>query len=464
MTFHNNQRKIWIVLESEIKKVRLGVWKNIFWSLKGEKRMKKRSLLAFGIVAALGASMLAGCENGGSGGSSGDVIKIGYVNPTTGALAGNGEGVDWLVNEIETYVNDKLGGIEVDGAAKNIDVIVYDSQSDSNTCTEMAQKLVEEDNVDMLVAIQTPETVIPVAAVAERFGVPCVAIQAPVNAVAGSADKFEWTFHAFWTIEKVYEQYKALWTAAGYAPGSGAKVGIAFANDADGTAWYNVFKEKVAEDGYVLVDPGQYPSGTTDFSSYVSKYASEQIDILAGTNIPPDFLNLLKDVKATGIKLGCITMGKCCLLEGDVAALGDDAEGIMTEVWWAPTNTFVSALTGVSCEELGAKYLTDNGRTMPQPAGYGYAALELAVQAFQAAGTTDKEAVRDALAKIDTETIVGPIKYDQTMGGLTYSDTCIGGGQWQMVDGKLSLVVIDNSVYDVVPTTGTYVAGNATNR
>jgi len=436
--------------------------------------MMKKGILALLLVFVLCLGLLTGCAGKGGdakggdkdGGkpSTGDTIKIGYVNPTTGPLAGNGEGVDWLVSEIENYVK-SIGGIEVDGAKKNIEVIVYDSQSDTTTCTEMAQKLCEEDKVDLIIAIQTPETVIPVSAQAERYGVPCVAIQAPVNAVAGAADKYEWTYHAFWTIEKVYEQYKALWTVAGYGPGSGAKIGIAFANDADGTAWYNIFTQKIVEDGYTLVDPGQYPSGTTDFTNIVNKFKSENIDILAGTNIPPDFANLFNQMIAAGVEVGCVTMGKCCLLEGDVAALGDKAEGILTEVWWAPTNPYTSALTGVSCSELGEKYSKDNGgRAMPQPAGYGYAALELAVQAFINAGTTDKEAVRDALSKMDTTTIVGPIKYDQQMGGLTYGDTVISGGQWQMVDGKLTLIIIDNSVYPEVPTTGEYVPGNATQK
>ena len=425
--------------------------------------MKKILALVLALVLCVG--LLAGC--GGSGSKNGGVIKIGYVNPYTGALAGNGEGCDWVINEIETYVNETLGGIDMDGAKWTIDVIAYDSGSDSATCTEMAQKLCDEDEVDMIIAIQTPETVIPVVAVAEQYDVPCIAIQAPVNPVAGSlTGEAEWTVHAFWTIEKVYEQYKALWAAAGYLPNTGAKVGIAFANDADGSAWYSVFASNLEADGYILVDPGQYPSGTTDFTNIVNTFKKEGIDILAGTNIPPDFSNLYTQMIAAGVEVGCVSMGKCCLLEGDVSALGDNAEGIMTEVWWVPTNPYTSALTGVSCAELGEKYAADNsGRSMPQPAGYAYAALELAVQAFQKAGTTDKEAVYKAMLALDTETIVGPIKYDQTMGGLTYSDTVIGGGQWQKnADGELELVVIDNTVYPEVPTTGSYKEGNATNK
>ena len=62
-------------------------------------------------------------------------------------------------------------------------------------------------------------------------------------------------------------------------------------------------------------------------------------------------------------------------------------------------------------------------------------------------------------------TIVGPIKYDQEMNGLTYSDTVISGGQWQSDgEGGYKLVIIDNTVYDQISTTGSYVEGNATQK
>ncbi len=449
--------------------------------------MKMKRFLAACLTAALGVSLLAGCGGSGTSGkdgsageettqkaaSSGDTIKIGYVNPTTGSLAGNGEGCQWVVDQITDYV-DSIGGIEVDGEKKGIEVIVYDSESDSSKCSELAQKLIEEDDVDLMVAIQTPETVIPVASTAERYGVPCVAIQAPVDPVAANVaggTETEWVFEAFWTIDKVYECHSALWTAAGFGPGSGAKVGLAFANDADGTAWHEVFVDKLEADGYEVVDPGMYPSGSDDFTSIAATFASEDIDILAGTNIPPDFLKLYKACLAAGVEVDCLTMGKCCLLAGDVQALEDDtpglANGIMTEVWWTPDYPFSSGLTGISSADLGAAYTADNDRDMPQPAGYAYAALEIAVNAFTEAGTTDKEAVRDALAATDIDTIVGPIKYDQEMDGLTYGDTVIAGGQWQLQeDGTEKLVIIDNSVYSDydIPVQGSYSPGNATKK
>ncbi len=424
---------------------------------KTSKIAKRAVILLLSFVLLLGT---CACSGGGAGGKK--TIRIGYINPTTGALAGNGEGCEWAVKQITDFVNEHP--ITVDGEEKTIEVIVYDSKSDQNNCTELAQKLIEEDEIDLMIAIQTPNTVIPVSLVAERYGVPCIATQAPVDPVADSLDQFNWTYDFFYTLDDVYESQRALWTKAGYPVGSGAKVGLLFANDTDGTSWHDLFIRRLAEDGYTVVDPGQYPSGTVDFTSVAATFKKENIDIIAGTNIPPDFMNAYSTIVSSGIEIGCITMGKCCLLESDVEALGDLADGIVTQVWWAPTNPFVSDLTGVSCSQIDEMYREDNGKTMPQPTAFAYAALELAVQTFRKAGTTDKDVVLKTIGELKCQTIVGSVDYSLQHKGLKYSNTVLTGGQWQRIEGKLTLVIIDNSLYPDIQTTGEYSPVNATNK
>ena len=338
-----------------------------------ESEMKKevKKVLAFLLSFMLAVGMSA-C---GGGQESAGPIRVGYVNPTTGALAGNGEGCEWVVRQITEYVREHP--IVVDGEEREIEIIVYDSMSDSNTCAEMAQKLIEEDNISLMIAIQTPNTVIPVAQIAERYEVPCIATQCPIDPLANAREEYLWTFDAFYTLDEVYESQRALWTQAGHPPRTGAKVGLLFANDADGTAWHDIFVRRLQEDGYEVVDPGQYPSGITDFTSVANTFKRAEIDVIAGTNIPPDFMNAYHAIISAGVSVDCITMGKCCLLESDVEALGELADGIMTQVWWTEVDPFQSDLTGVTCEELGAAYREENGgRTMPQPTAYAYAALD----------------------------------------------------------------------------------------
>lgn len=420
--------------------------------------MKRCLIVVLALVLALALTACGKSKDG----EAAQPIRIGYVNPATGALAGNGEGCEWVVKQITDYV--RAHPITVDGEEREIDVIVYDSTSDQNVCSEMAQKLIEEDHIDLMLAIQTPNTVIPVAQVAERYGIPCIATQSPVDPLANSQEEFKWTYDAFYTLDQVYESQRALWTVAGHAPQSGAKVGLLFANDADGTAWHDIFVRRLAEDGYTVVDPGQYPSRTTDFTNVASKFKAEDIDVIAGTNIPPDFMNAYRAIISAGVEVECVTMGKCCLLASDVEALGELADGIMTQVWWDPTYPYKSDLTGMDSKALNEAYVKDNnGRVMPQPAAYAYAGLELAVQAFRKAGTTDREKLAEAIGGLDVTTIVGHVRYDQKMKGLPYACTTLCGGQWQRENGELVLKIIDNSLYPEIGLTGEYVPGNATN-
>jgi branched-chain amino acid transport system substrate-binding protein len=425
-------------------------------------------MISLVMVLAIVISLFTGCASTSSSSSaapaaSDKTIKIGIVNPTTGKLAGFGEGCPWTENQIVDYVNKSLGGITVDGKKLPIQIIVYHSTSDTTVCAEMAQKLCEQDKVNLIIARHTPETVNPVAAVAERYGVPCVAIEGPVDAVAG-AGPYKNTYHAFWTLDMMYDQYKALWTKAGFGPGKGYKIGVAFANDADGTAWYGVFTKKLVADGYKLVDPGQYPDSTTDFTSIIKTFKDANIDILTGTNINPNFHDLWSQALQAGLNPKVVTMGKADLLQSDAEAIGKKImNGVMTEVWWSPTHPYTSDLTKMTPAKLAEQYKKESGKEITQPMGYKYASMEIAVAALTKAASLKPDAIVKALAGLSINTIVGPIKYDKQymikgQNYLSYSQTPLCGGQWQYdaATDTLKLVIIDNTLFPNIPTTGTF--------
>ena len=107
--------------------------------------MKKR-ILAVVCACALTVSMLMGCggkeESGGSGGDSGDTIKIGTLYPLTGDVASIGQnimrGVEFAVDEI----NEK-GGID----GKQIEIVQGDSAGDTKTGMAEAERLITQENV-----------------------------------------------------------------------------------------------------------------------------------------------------------------------------------------------------------------------------------------------------------------------------------------------------------------------------
>ena len=95
--------------------------------------------------------MLAGCggdKTSGGNADSGDVIKIGVFEPLTGANAAGGElevrGIE-LANELYPEV---LG--------KKIELVKMDNKSDKVEAATAAARLVEQENVDVVLGLLFP--------------------------------------------------------------------------------------------------------------------------------------------------------------------------------------------------------------------------------------------------------------------------------------------------------------------
>src|SRR5262245_53541005 len=89
-------------------------------------------------AAALGAGgLLAACGKGlkGSGASTTDTLKIGYVSPQTGALASFALADNFVVKQVTEVLRN---GITAGGKTRKIEIVVKDTQSSSTRAAEMA--------------------------------------------------------------------------------------------------------------------------------------------------------------------------------------------------------------------------------------------------------------------------------------------------------------------------------------
>src|SRR5216683_2816658 len=124
-------------------------------------------------------------------------VKIGYVSPQTGPLAPFAEADNFIV-----------GGVRELFKKRNlpIEIIVKDSQTNSNRAAEVAADLILKDKVSLMVVGAAPETDNPVSDQCELNEVPCVSTVSPWQpwffARGGKPDKpFKWTYHYFWGLE-----------------------------------------------------------------------------------------------------------------------------------------------------------------------------------------------------------------------------------------------------------------------
>ena len=350
-------------------------------------------------------------------------------NPSTGPLADFGEASPWTNERAIAAINSR-GGIRVEEYGRELPVLMkmVDTESDPTKAGEVAMKLILQDQIDLMVVLHTPDTVNPVAAICERYGMPCVSLDAPVEAWM-SGGPYKWCYHAFWTVEALTDLYIGMWDL--FSDRTNKVVGGVWPNDADGKEWSDLFKKKLPGRGYKVIDPGRFPYFTRDYSGLISQFKKEKVEILTGVVIPPDWATAWRQCRQLGFLPKIATVGKAILFPSAVQAIGGDLPlGLTSEVWWSPHHPFRSSLTGESARDLCEAWSKENGRPWTQPTGFKYAAFEIALDALSRAGSLDREKIRQAVASTDMDTIVGHIKYNDKH----YAETPLVGGQW--VKGK----------------------------
>ena len=99
--------------------------------------------------------------------AQGAKMKLGYVSPQTGPLAGFAEADNFIIDGF-------LGA-----AGGDFEVIVKDSQSNPNRAAEVAKELIIDDEIDLMLVASTPETTNPVATTCEDEEVQLISTVAP---------------------------------------------------------------------------------------------------------------------------------------------------------------------------------------------------------------------------------------------------------------------------------------------
>jgi branched-chain amino acid transport system substrate-binding protein len=392
------------------------------------------------------------------GGGGGDgTVKIGFTAPLTGALAGFGEANTFILEGIRALVAD---GLMIGEQSYTVEIIEKDVESSSDVAAARAGELILDDAVDMMLAIATPEMINPVADQCEANGVPCLSTLAPwqpyfLGRGGDPAAGFNWTFHFFWGADQLVGVFTEMWESVE----TNKVVGLLCPNDPDGNALADPnlgFPAGAAAAGYTVVDPGRFQVLSDDFSSIISQFKSEGVEIVVGIPVPPDFATFWTQAKQQDFNPKLVTMAKAVLFSAAVEALGDAGDGIGTEIWWTPTHPFASSLTGASAQELSDQYTAATGKQWTQFVGFVHALWEQAFDVLARAGSTDKQAIADAAAATSLDTIVGPLRFGDGV-PKNISTTSLVGGQWQQVDGgefPFDLVVTDNGLSPEIPIGG----------
>lgn len=382
-------------------------------------------------------------------------LKLGLVTPRTGPLASFAEADGFVVEAMRKLW---ASGLAIGGKNHSVEIIVKDSTSNPARAADVAADLILKDKIDLMLVSSTPETTNPVSDQCELEKKPCISTVAPWQPwFFGRGGKpgtgFDYTYHFFWGLEDIIGTFVSMWNSVP----TNKMVGGLFPNDGDGNAWGDKtlgFPPALAKDGYKITDPGRYQNLTADFSAQIQAFRDARCEILTGVPLPPDFTTFWNQALQKGFKPKIASVGKALLFPASVEALGDNGNGLSTEVWWTPTYPFKSSLTGQRCRQLGDAYESGTGKQWTQPIGFAHALFEVAADALKRAKDLGQPvAIRDAIAATALDTIVGKVQFGTMPPFKNVAKTPLAGGQWRRATGKYKyeLVIVDNSQAPMVP-------------
>ena len=381
-----------------------------------------------------------------------DTVKIGYISPLTGNHAEFSESDPFVLSKMKQLLKD---GLEINGKNYKVKIIQKDSQSNTDRASNLTAQLILKDEIDLLL-VQDSLSSITACDQAEVHEVPTISTMMPWQAwmfprKGDPAVGFDWTFHFFWGLEDVMQCYTDLWKSVD----TNKNVGTLYLNNPSGQAFANKefgLPAAIQKIGYTEIETGALLDGTLDFSPQITKFKTNNADIITGMFYIQDLTTFWSQSAQQEFKPKVVTIAAALLFPSALEALGDRGNGLTTEVWWSPAHPFKSSLTGESAKQLADSYEKETKRQWTQPLGYAHAIWEIGIEALKRSGDPhNKEAVREVLAKMKMDTIVGSINWQDTP-IKNVSKTSLVAGQWRIGgDFKYQLLVVNNNADPSIP-------------
>lgn len=417
--------------------------------------------------ASSSSSSPAGTGSSSAGGGTSKEITIGWIHPLTGGLAGFGYPDNWVTQQVMATPQFQ-NGIKIGGTTYKVTIKSYDTQSSVTRAGSLAKQAIQQDNVDLLFASSTPETVNAVASQAETLGTPLICSNIPweswyINLGGNPAKptlKPKWTVMYFLGAEHLALCFKPMWDRIGAKHGNNHKVAAAFPNDPDGNAFRAVFPAVLKGTGYTLDLSTPYPDGLTNYTSMISQFKSHGDDFFTNVPLPPDFATMWTQALQQGFKPKLATVAKVLLFPTDAYSMGSKVYNIATDSWWVPELPWVDSLTHKSCTDFGNAY-TAAGLGQPNANISNYTLFEIAYAALTAVDNPhDKAALAAALYQVKLpQAVAGPIDYTSTnpksnpAPGVAITPPV--GIQWQKgTKYPLEAKVVDNTLQPNAKITG----------
>ncbi len=348
----------------------------------------------------MSAMLLTAC-----GKSSGDTIKIGVYEPSSGS---NGAGGKQEVLGVQ-FANSQVNTVEVGGKTYKVELEIVDNESSNDKAPTAAAQLVDK-GVKVILGSYGSGVSIAGTPTFEKAGIPAIGISCTNPAVTQGndiyfricyLDPFQGTVLANYAVD----QYKAKTAYVLTLLGDDYSVGLG-----------KYFKEAFEKLGGTVVEES-YQEGNSDFTAYLQNAVNANAEVIFSPTSTQDASLIISQAASQGVKMP--------LLAGDTWDSSVILEAAKGSTLTVGVSTFFDEGDKTA---TGAKFVTDfkawlnanaekktnNGGNdiVAAVSALGYDAYMTAIQAIKNAGSVDSAAILKALPATTYTGVTGEIKFD----------------------------------------------------
>jgi branched-chain amino acid transport system substrate-binding protein len=196
---------------------------------------------------------------------------------------------------------------------------------------------------------------------------------------------------------------------------SSVKVAIAVENDPFSLDIRAGVSEDAAKYGMKVIIDEKLPRDLSDMSAILTKVKLLKPDLLIVSGHSKGAATAVSQIEEQNIKVPMIALTHC--EAADVTGnYGKAADDILCSTQWDETLAYKDPMFGSAAEynvDFKKAFPEYADKTVPYQIAQASAAVYVYMDAFQRAGSIDKEKVRDAIAATDLMTFYGPIKFSE---------------------------------------------------
>jgi branched-chain amino acid transport system substrate-binding protein len=364
--------------------------------------MKKSVVLI--ILLVILSLVICGCSKEDS-----SQIKIGVIAELTGDIPAVGASCKKAAEMAVAEVND-AGGIQFGDKKYKIKLIIEDNAGKADQSASAAQKLITQQNVTAIVGPNASRYALPAAEIAESGKVVLItpwstAPKATLDSKTNASKKYVFRacfidpFQGRVVAKFALDNLQLKKAAVLYDVASEYNKGIA-----------EIFREVYEQNGGKVVAFETYTTNDKDFSSQLTKIKQADPEVIFLPNYYSEVPLQIQQAKRLGIT---------------VPFIGADAWGSEELIklcdkdcndYYFSTHYAADAATDTT-KKFIAGYKAKYGTTPDDVAALTYDSFGLLLQALKTAGKNDRQAVREALAKIPQyEGVTGNMQFKEGSG------------------------------------------------